>query len=130
MVISRTLLKMQNIQPHSRPVQVFQIIYMYVNIWEALGQKWWRINFYNHPPLFLLAFVCECYLNLTLMVKTTIIVLFCLAWNNFCFFWLTGVKCGYIISNQTNQDKAEVFLENKNVGKKNHRQLLKCACRD
>ena len=62
--------------------------------------------------------------------KNTIIVLFCPAWNKFLFFWLTGVKCGYIISNQTNQDKAEVFPENKKVGKKNHRQLLKYACQD
>ena len=97
-------------------MQVFQIICMYVNIWEELGQKWWRVNSFNLSPVFFL-FV-GCYLNLTLVVKTTIIVLFCPAWNKFLFFWLTGVKCGYIISNQTNQDKAEVFPENKKVGKK------------
>lgn len=44
-------------------------------------------------------------LSLTLKVKTTIIVLFCPAWNNpfffFFFLWLTWGKCHCMISNQT-----------------------------
>lgn len=69
-------------------------------------------------------------LSLTLKVKTTIIVLFCPAWNNpFFFFFLSLTDLGQMPLHDFKPNKAEVSLENSNVGKKiAKRQSFKSTC--
>lgn len=75
-------------------------------------------KFFQSSPTFFVGFCLWMLFKPNIDGKNNYYSTFLPSLKQFLFFWLTGVKCGYIISNQTNQDKAEVFLENKNVGKK------------